>query len=61
LALPQSKSKRYTWISTKQKNGFRYDNALASAGFNNEIKGVRYNHKVRLKGISDHSLMVVET
>jgi exonuclease III len=57
----RNKTKReYTWISTKQKNGFRYDHALASAELNNKIKTVSYNHDVRLKGISDHSLITVD-
>ncbi len=58
----RNKNKReFTWISTKQKNGFRYDHALASPSFDREIKAVRYDHEVRLKGVSDHSLMIVES
>lgn len=57
----RNKNKReFTWISTKQKNGFRYDHALASTSFNNVITEIRYNHDVRLNGISDHSLIVVD-
>ncbi len=57
----RNKNKReFTWISTKQKNGFRYDHALASASFNAAIKEVRYNHDVRLDGLSDHSLLIVD-
>ena len=55
------KAREYTWISTKQKNGFRYDHALASASFDTLITSVRYNHEVRLAGISDHSYMMIET
>lgn len=55
------KAREYTWISTKQKNGFRYDHALASTEFNEKIKEVRYNHQVRLEGTSDHSMLVIET
>ncbi len=55
------KKREYTWISTKQKNGFRYDHALASPVFNEAIKEVRYNHEVRLNGVSDHSCLLVET
>ncbi len=55
------KAREYTWISTKQKNGFRYDHALASASFDKLITSVHYNHEVRLAGISDHSYMMIET
>jgi len=54
------KAKEYTWISTKQKNGFRYDHALASASLNIKTTDVKYNHDVRLSGVSDHSYMVIE-
>ena len=58
----RNKNKReYTWISTKQKNGFRYDHALASKSFNEKISKVHYNHDVRLNGISDHSMLIVIT
>jgi exonuclease III len=53
--------REFTWISTKQKNGFRYDHALASSRFNDKIKSIRYGHEVRLNGVSDHSLLVIET
>ncbi|MEE9445912.1 MAG: endonuclease/exonuclease/phosphatase family protein [Cocleimonas sp.] len=55
------KEREYTWISTKQKNGFRYDHALASSKYNEKIKEIRYNHDVRLNSISDHSMLIVET
>ncbi len=53
--------REFTWISTKQKNGFRYDHALVSSRFNDKIKSVHYDHEVRLNGVSDHSLLVIET
>ena len=57
----RNKNKRqFTWISTKQKNGFRYDHALVSPDLNKEVTSIRYNHKVRQDKISDHSLLVVE-
>ena len=57
----RNKDKReFTWVSTKQKNGFRYDHALASSSFNESINSISYNHKVRQTGISDHSYLVVE-
>ncbi len=58
----RNKNKReFTWISTKQKNGFRYDHALVSEVFNASIDLLKYDHEVRLNGISDHSLLMVET
>jgi len=57
----RNKNKReFTWISTKQKNGFRYDHALVSSALNDSIKEIRYDHEVRLNGFSDHSLMIVD-
>ena len=57
----RNKDKReFTWISTKQKNGFRYDHALVSPELNQQITSIQYNHEVRLNGISDHSLLIVE-
>ncbi len=58
----RNKNKReYTWISTKQKNGFRYDHALASPSFNDSITSVKYNHEVRINGVSDHSMLILDT
>jgi len=58
----RNRNKReFTWISTKQKNGFRYDHALASKDFNTSIQSVYYNHEVRLNKLSDHSYIVLET
>jgi len=57
----RNKDKReFTWISTKQKNGFRYDHALVSPMLNQNITSIQYNHEVRLNGVSDHSLLIVE-
>jgi exonuclease III len=55
------KKREFSWISTKQKNGFRYDHALVSESFNGVIEKIQYDHQVRIKGISDHSLLVIET
>ena len=52
--------KEFTWISTKQKNGFRYDHALTSPILDTKVTKIQYNHEVRLQEISDHSYMVVE-
>lgn len=54
------KKREFTWISTKQKNGFRYDHALASKSLNKAVTKIKYDHKVRLEGVSDHSMLIVE-
>ena len=54
------KKREFTWISTKQKNGFRYDHALASKILNKAVTKIKYDHKVRLEGVSDHSMLIVE-
>ena len=53
--------REFTWISTKNHNGFRYDHALVSSRMNTMIKTVYYDHTVRKEGVSDHSLMIIET
>ena len=53
------RKREFSWISTKHKNGFRYDHALASAALDKKISAVEYNHKVRIAGVSDHSYMIV--
>jgi len=55
------KKREFTWISTKQQNGFRYDHALVSPSFDRRTQEVRYDHQVRLNGISDHSLMILDS
>ncbi len=52
--------REYTWISSKQKNGFRYDHALASSELDQKIRQIYYNHDVRMNTISDHSLLIVD-
>ena len=54
------KKREYTWISSKQKNGFRYDHALASSKLDQKIRQIRYNHDVRINALSDHSLLLVD-
>ena len=57
----RNKNRReFSWVSTKHQNGFRYDHALASPSLNDKIKTVKYNHQVRLDGLSDHSMLLVE-
>ena len=55
-----SKAREFTWISTKQQNGFRYDHALVSADFDQRISKISYLHDVRLAGTSDHSMLIVD-
>jgi exonuclease III len=53
-------NREFTWISSKKKHGFRYDHALVSPALNHSIQSIEYNHEVRLKKISDHSLLSLE-
>lgn len=54
------KVREFTWISTKQQNGFRYDHALVSDAFNQKVSKIEYQHNVRLAGTSDHSMLLVD-
>ena len=54
------KAREFTWISTKQQNGFRYDHALVSESLNQQISKIGYKHEVRLAGTSDHSMLLVD-
>jgi len=51
--------REFTWVSSKQKNGFRYDHALVSSSLNNTITSIRYDDEVRLNRFSDHSLLIL--
>ncbi|MEE9492483.1 MAG: endonuclease/exonuclease/phosphatase family protein [Gammaproteobacteria bacterium] len=53
-------SREFTWISTKQQNGFRYDHVLVSPSLNAQIATVKYDHQVRINGSSDHSLLILD-
>ena len=55
-----AKAREFTWISTKQQNGFRYDHALVSPDFDSKISHIEYQHDVRLSGTSDHSMLLIE-
>lgn len=52
--------REYSWISTKKKNGFRYDHALVTEELNTAITEVRYNHGVREASLSDHSMLCID-
>ncbi|MFO0861681.1 MAG: endonuclease/exonuclease/phosphatase family protein [Phycisphaerales bacterium] len=63
-------AREWTWIApvrsrlrpenTAGSGGFRIDSALVSPALLPRMRGARYSHSVREKGISDHSAMVVE-
>ncbi len=53
-------AREFTWISSVRKNGFRYDHTLVSRSVNELVESVFYDHGVRERKISDHSLMVLE-
>jgi exodeoxyribonuclease III len=50
--------REYTWMSAAGR-GFRLDHAFASAGMLSRISSVRYLHKPRTAGVSDHSAMIL--
>jgi len=54
-------AREYSWVSTRKSNGFRYDHALASASFDEQVLDCYYIHDVREKRISDHSILIVDT
>ena len=53
-------AREFTWFSTQRSNGFRYDHALLSSELDQSVASVGYDHDVRMKKISDHSLMVLD-
>ncbi len=56
--------REYTWFSTpgggRTPRGFRIDHAFASPVVADGLIGCRYDHSVRKRGWSDHSLLVVD-
>ena len=52
-------AREFSWISAKRRNGFRYDHALATAGFDQRVETALYDHNPREAGISDHSLLML--
>jgi exodeoxyribonuclease III len=61
----ERKSRReYTWFSTpgggRTPRGFRIDHAFASPVLADGLIACRYDHRVRMRGWSDHSLLVVD-
>lgn len=51
--------REFTWYSHK-KNGFRLDHCLISPPLINHVRSAKYRHDVRIDGLSDHSMMIVE-
>lgn len=51
--------KEYSWFS-HQGNGFRIDQAFATASMADRLSDVRYSHIEREDKISDHSAMIIE-
>ena len=52
--------REYTWVSSRKGNGFRYDHALVTAGLDQRISHIEYDHEPREAGFSDHSLLIVD-
>ena len=56
--------REHTWFShsgrTRVGRGFRIDHAFASPGLAERLTGCRYDHEVRERGSSDHSLLLVD-
>ena len=57
----QNGNKReYTWYSNSG-NGFRIDHSFGNDLFIENMKNCYYDHEPRMKRISDHSMMILET
>lgn len=54
------KAREFTWVSSRKGNGFRYDHALVSPALNERINSINYLHEPRERGISDHSVLVLD-
>ena len=52
--------REYTWVSSRKGNGFRYDHALVTAGLDQRINHIEYDHEPREAGFSDHSLLILD-
>jgi exonuclease III len=56
----QPDARDYSWYSSAG-NGFRIDHAFGSDRLRARVAGVHYSHDERLGGLSDHSILVVES
>jgi exodeoxyribonuclease-3 len=56
--------REHTWFSspgrTRAGRGFRIDHAFASRSVAERVTSCRYDHEVRERGWSDHSLLVMD-
>jgi exodeoxyribonuclease III len=55
--------REHTWFSRRGGracHGFRIDHAFASPMLAEHVTKCRYDHRVRTRGLSDHSLLVVD-
>jgi exodeoxyribonuclease III len=53
--------KEWTWASPRRPSyGYRLDHAFASPPLAERLLDCRYSHAERLKGISDHSILILE-
>lgn len=56
--------REHTWFShagsRRKGRGFRIDHAFASPMLAERVTGCRYDHTVRKRGLSDHSLLIVD-
>jgi len=53
-------AREYTWVSARTGNGFRYDHALVTPPLAERVVDVTYDHSVRTRRMSDHSLLVLD-
>lgn len=52
-------AREFSWYSHRG-NGFRLDHAFCSAPLASRLRAVRYSHDERLRGVSDHSAIVMD-
>jgi exodeoxyribonuclease III len=55
----RAEANEYSWYSTRGR-GYRIDHALALNWPGDTAIGASYGHSVRLRKLSDHSMLVVE-
>jgi exonuclease III len=52
-------AREFSWYSHRG-NGFRLDHAFCSAPLASRLRAIRYSHDERLRGVSDHSAIVMD-
>ena len=55
----QGDAQEFTWYSHRA-NGYRLDHAFASPPMTARLLNVRYSHRERETGLSDHSILIVD-